>query len=125
MARILETVNRGWTIYVRCPLLGRIILASMAGIVVFGAISSALTLVSPVEAQTIPITPSINGNCNAFGNNNSNCSTYYIGPQKLRLTDSIKSLLLSNIPKDKPGIVDIIGPSQEDQLVGHQILDFL
>lgn len=74
--------------------------------------------------------PAINGNCNQFGPNNgpinNNCNnTFNYGPRKLQFTDALKTFLLSKLPKDKPGVVNIIGMSQGDQITGHQILDFL
>jgi hypothetical protein len=38
----------------------------------------------PAGAQT-PLPPSINGNCNAVGNNNSNCTTINLGPPRIPL----------------------------------------
>ena len=84
------------------------------------------TLLLPASADTTTAPPSINGNCNAVGNNNSNCGTYdNYEPKKFQLTDQIKTQLLKSIPIDKPGIVEIIGSTQPDLNLGMQIFRFL
>jgi len=47
------------------------------------------------------------------------------GPRRLELTDALKAFLLQKLPKDKPGEVDIIGPSPADHEVGMNIFKFL
>jgi hypothetical protein len=79
-------------------------------------------LLVPVDAQT---PPAVNGNCNTFGNNNFNCNTLNVVPERLGLTETLKADLLAKVPKNKPGQVNIYGPSQADLRVGMQILDFL
>ncbi len=45
--------------------------------------------------------PSVNGNCNNFGNYNVNCNTFNFGRMDRHLTDADKDWLLKNIPKDR------------------------
>lgn len=75
------------------------------------------------KAQTIPPPPpSINGNCNALGNNNSLCNNY--GPQKLVFSEALGNLLLERMPIKKPVTLEAIG-SPSDWKVGADIQAFL
>jgi hypothetical protein len=86
-------------------------------------ILSALALAASAEAQT---SPSINGNCNIIGNNNSSCNTFNIVPSRLSLTEELKSQLLSHMPdKSKVIHVNAVGASQADQKVDNDIIMFL
>lgn len=42
-----------------------------------------------LAAQTPQIPPSVNGNCNSFGNHNSNCNTFNMGPVPRRLPKNL------------------------------------
>lgn len=88
------------------------------------ALIAALVSLSPAFGYAQSSPPHINGNCNNFGNNNFNCNQV-IDPRRLELTDPLKELLLQDVPKDKPGEVNIIGPSPADREVGMDILNFL
>ena len=75
----------------------------------------------PAQAQQ---PPSINGSCNAIGNNNSNCTTNNYGPQKLAFGSALTSWLLANVSKDKPLSVEGIG-SDSDFDVAVKVFNFL
>jgi len=73
-------------------------------------------------SQQIQYSPSINGNCNATGNNNSLCNTY--GSRRLTFSNDIASKLLEFLPDKKPVRITAIG-SPSDQAVADQYAAFL
>lgn len=76
----------------------------------------------PAEAQA-PL-PSVNGNCNAIGNNNSACNTYNLGHTRLRFSRSLGAELLAKLPKGNPITIETVG-SPSDWNVGVEIANFL
>lgn len=92
-----------------------------ASIVIF--VVACTTLLIPAGGQQPA--PAITGNCNAVGNDNSNCSPYIVNPGRISLTPKIESELLAKIPKDKPGHIVVLGLAMADQNVGTQIFEFL
>ena len=75
------------------------------------------------DAQSPP--PSINGNCNVFGNNNVNCNTFNVGPVQRHLSDADKADILARIPKTRNiSIMTQTGDSDAADLSG-EIKSFL
>ena len=113
--------DRIWSSFKDLPLLGRLFASTVAGVCLFGSIASIAAIRSPAAAQP---PPSINGNCNNFGNHNTNCNTFNFGPQKLQFTDALGAVLLAKLPKEN-GIDILAVGSPSDWNVGQQIYDFL
>jgi hypothetical protein len=106
-------MNRKWSIA-----------GMICGIFMLGA-AAAIALLPSGEAQTIKriqYSPSITGNCNAVGQNNSACNTY--GPRKLIFSEESGQLLISKIPERKPVSLTAIG-SMNDWQVAEQYQTFL
>jgi len=64
--------------------------------------------------QTIQYSPSVNGNCNAVGNNNSLCNSY--GPQKLVFPEEAGNFLLSKLPDKKQVVMRAVGSPNDWQI---------
>jgi hypothetical protein len=95
---------------------------------VLGALAGAFILVSlgewirPSSAQTPPVTPNINGNCNNIGNNNFNCNI--IGNLPLPFGDAEKSVLLGNVTKQRKIIISVIADGRAEDLA-KKVFDYL
>ena len=100
--------------------------ARLGGIalIIVGCISLAAWFGHYLVPATAQQPPSINGNCNAIGNSNSNCTTNNYGPQKLAFGPALTSWLLANVSKDKPLSVEGIG-SDSDFNVAVEVFNFL
>ena len=74
-----RTQNWDWTIYLR---------ALGLGITIFILTPTMIWFAWPVSAQTPPA--GVSGNCNNFGNNNFNCNTLNVEPNRLKSQKNYK-----------------------------------
>jgi hypothetical protein len=83
-------------------------LAKMAGILAFSIIICPVMIYFawPVSAQIPP--GGVNGNCNNFGNNNTNCNTFNLGPVPRRIPDKQVADISAALRKSNPsGIIEV------------------
>jgi hypothetical protein len=109
--------------------IARLIVFGVSGSVILICTSELLRFVLSSNATEIPSTllaqslPSVNGNCNAVGQNNSACNTV-VAPNRLSLSNELANELLNKMPIKKTVHLTTVG-SSKDQNVGDDIQSFL
>jgi hypothetical protein len=121
MNKISEVISNYWEWYRTRNCSSRIAISSIFGGFVLIVVGLVFHAVVPVAAQSSPSQspPSITGNCNAFGNNNTNCSnnTYITPKQEPRHLNPTESHNIYSNMKGKTFPILIIGVGGEESQV--------
>jgi hypothetical protein len=60
------------------------------------------------QSQQIPSGPTMNGNCNNVGNNNTNCNTFVTKPPPRSIDEAFRGLIRTNFPDKSKEIAPMV-----------------